>query len=127
MDTHWLPCVRDLAPYLTPEVKQILEETGQPLPALLKVLDRRCFHNECKHHIFNTPLRKERNGQRYTENNFTRSICNCMCLIQNGTTQASIAEMFDVRLFWVQCIERKALASLREALDEKFYEEVTAS
>ncbi len=116
MNTQWLPCVSDLAPYLSSEVMEILQVRGKPLPFLHHALGSMCEHRHCQHHVFHTPLRKDRGreGQRYKETEFTRQICNCMCLIDFPVNQAEIAEAFDVRLSWVQEIEARALRNMKE-------------
>ena len=127
----WLPCVPELAPYLTPNVIQVLKVRGKPLPFIYKALKTVCRHQECSHHIFNAPIRHLKNWHgkpcEHKETDFTRSICNCMCLIDTPITSVKIAEAFGVHDSLVWHLENDAMDRIKRRVDAMQTKEVMRS
>lgn len=123
-DSKWLPCVPDLAPYLSQEVADALRVRGKSLPYLHVILESKCEYRHCRHHVFHYPLRKPGFGknagvvQEYKETSFTKRICNCMCLLEDPVERREIAETFGIWPSWLQKLEEQALAKMRVQLQE---------
>lgn len=90
-----LPCVQELSPLFSPELKQMFQYHDKQVPYLYVILDQVCQHRQCPHHMFKYTLK--RRGVTYPafkENAYSRSHANCMCILERGAKLEEISSLY---------------------------------